>query len=339
MRIAYRADPTSINGLYRGMLPMTALAQRGHQVQPLFAADSRPLSAPLNGVDVVFVHRYCDPHALQLVEEAKRAGAAVVWDNDDDIGSTPKSSVAYKHFGGMAWERRLAQMRWLFGHVDLVTAPSRALAQRFRDWGAPTIDITENYLPDMDRATVRPPGNGTTTIGWVAAREHAMDVQQLPILDALQRILDEHEDVRVVTAGLRLGLRSPRYEHVDRIPATNLAHWVAGLDIGIAPLANTDFNRSRSNIKLKEYAVAGTPWLASPIGPYADLGERQGGRLVPDGGWHEAIARLLDKPKDRRKLGKRARRWAAAETITKNITVWEKRLATAMKLSQAARTS
>ncbi|MCX6521415.1 MAG: hypothetical protein NTZ21_12190, partial [Actinobacteria bacterium] len=29
------------------------------------------------------------------------------------------------------------------------------------------------------------------------------------------------------------------------------------------------------------HAAAGTPWLASPIGPYAGMGEAQGGRLVP----------------------------------------------------------
>ena len=39
-------------------------------------------------------------------------------------------------------------------------------------------------------------------------------------------------------------------------------------------------NRARSNIKLKEYAAAGACWLASPIGPYVGLGEKQGGRLV-----------------------------------------------------------
>jgi hypothetical protein len=331
MRVAYLADPTSINGLYRGVLPMAALAARGHAVRRLFTDDARPLRAPVNDVDVLYVHRYCDPRAQQLVAEAEAAGTAVLWDNDDDMGSMPKSVVTHKHFGGMAWERRLGQMRRVFRFADLVTAPSRVLAQRFRDWGAPAIEITENYLAEPDRAIARRPHEGTT-IGWVAALEHVMDVQQLPIVDVLQRILDERGDVRVVSAGLRLDLRSERYEHVRGVPAQELAHWAAGLDIAIAPIADVDFNRSRSNIKLKEYALAGTPWLASPIGPYEGMGERQGGRLVADDGWYEALVRLIDKPRERRKLAKRAAKWAAGETIMANVGVWERRLARAVEL-------
>ncbi len=34
-------------------------------------------------------------------------------------------------------------------------------------------------------------------------------------------------------------------------------------------------------MKLKEYAGAGAPWLASPIGPYAGLGEEQAAGSSP----------------------------------------------------------
>jgi hypothetical protein len=46
-------------------------------------------------------------------------------------------------------------------------------------------------------------------------------------------------------------------------------------------------------VRVKEYAAAGVRWLASPIGPYAGLGEKQGGRLVPDGRWFEELDRLI----------------------------------------------
>jgi glycosyltransferase involved in cell wall biosynthesis len=315
---------------------MTALAgHRGHAVRRHFGDDGSPLRAPLGDIDVLFVHRNCEERALRLTQEAKGAGAAVVWDNDDDMGAMPKSVASHKHLGGMAWERRLAQMRRLFRSADLVTAPSRALAERLGAWGAPATDVTENYLPDPPQAIVRRPGEGVT-IGWVAGLEHAMDVQQLPIVAALQRLLDERADVRVMSAGLRLGLHGDRYEHVVRIPPPTLSTRLAELDFGIAPLADTVFNRSRSNVKLKEYALSGTPWLASPIGPYADMGERQGGRLVPDDGWHDALVRLADKSRERRRLGKRAARWASGETISKNLGVWEARLADAVALSRGA---
>ena len=54
------------------------------------------------------------------------------------------------------------------------------------------------------------------------------------------------------------------------------------------------------------------PWLASPVGPYEDLAEEQGGRLVEDDEWFEAIDELIRARRDRAKLAKRARRGRSA---------------------------
>src|SRR5262249_49070464 len=96
-------------------------------------------------------------------------------------------------------------------------------------------------------------------------------------------------------------------------------------DVGIAPLSDIAMNRARSNVKLKEYAAAGACWLASPVGPYVGHGDKQGGQLVADDGWHDALARLLDKPREGAKLTKRAGKWVAGETLSKNTRAWEAR--------------
>jgi glycosyltransferase involved in cell wall biosynthesis len=336
MRIAYLADPTSGGGFYRGIAPMTALAHcHGHQVRRLFTDDARPASARLDDVEVLYIHRYVDERVQQLVQEAKAHGVAVVWDNDDDMGAMPRSSPTYKHFGGMAWERRLAQMKKVFRFTDLATAPSRVLSQRLKDYGAARTDVIENYIPDQLLRTTRRPHEGVT-IGWVAGLEHKADAEQLPIRDVLQRLLDERPDVSVVSIGLGLGLRSDRYRHIDQVPRIQLAEYAATFDIAIAPIVDIDFNRSRSNVKLKEYAAGGVAWLASPIGPYVGMGEKQGGRLVADDEWHAALTRLIDRPKERRKLGKRAAKWAAGQVITKNARRWEERFAEAIELARTA---
>jgi glycosyltransferase involved in cell wall biosynthesis len=171
-----------------------------------------------------------------------------------------------------------------------------------------------------------------TTIGWIAGGEHIIDIKSLPIVEVLQRLLDERPEVHVTSVGLRLPLRNERYEHISRVSLAELSQQASEFDIAIAPLADNDFNRSRSNIKLKEYAAGGTPWLASPIGPYAQMGEQQGGRLVPDDGWYEALSRLIDKPRERRKLAKRAARWAKSDAISKHLTKWEEAFARAIEL-------
>ncbi len=336
MRVAFLAETSTGNGFYRGIAPMTALEQcRGHDVRRLSTDDAHPPLADVRDLDVLHVHRYADERALRLVREAKRHGAAIVWDNDDDITAVPKGSAAYRIFGGVHGERRVAGMKKIFALADLVTAPSAGLAERLRSLGAEPVEVIENYLPDQFLSIDRRPHEGVT-IGWIAGLEHQLDVDQMPIRDALQRLIDEHEDVSVVTFGLRLGLRGERYRHVDVVPLFELCQEAAVFDVGIAPIADIGLSRTRSNIKLKEYAAAGACWLASPIGPYARMGEKQGGRLVADDRWYEELSRLLDKPRERRKLAKRATKWVAGETLTKHAIAWEEKLGEAVARARAA---
>jgi glycosyltransferase involved in cell wall biosynthesis len=306
---------------------MTALGHwRDHEVHRI--SEETPRWVP--GCDVLHIHRHTFDTVQTLARQAKEDGAAVVWDNDDDQGSMPKSVATHKHFSGYSWERRRVEIQRLFRFVDLVTAPSATLAERLAELGAPRVEVVENFIPDQLLDVSRPPHEGVT-IGWIAGLEHQMDVERIPIREVLQRLLDEREDVRVMTVGLRLGLKGERYEPRDAVPTTELSRCAAELDIAIAPLADIAFSRARSNIKLKEYAAAGTPWLASPVGPYAGMGEKQGGRLVADDRWHEELTRLIDKPRDRGKLGKRARKWAKGETLSANLDAIEATLRRAIE--------
>jgi hypothetical protein len=339
MRIAYLADVRTGNGFYRAVGPMTALEQlRGHDVRALSTDEDHPPLAAVRDLDALLVHRFADERAQRLVREAKAHGAAVVWDNDDDITAVPKGTVAYKIFGGVHGERRLAGMKRIFRVADLVTAPSRTLAERLGAAGAARAEVIENQLPDQFLDVERRPHRGVT-IGWIAGLEHQLDVERLPIREVLQRLLDEREDVSVATIGLGLGLHGGRYRHIDAAPLFELTQEAAAFDVGIAPIADIDLNRARSNIKLKEYAGGGVPWLASPIGPYIGMGEKQGGRLVADDRWHEELVRLIERPRERRKLAKRAAKWVAGETLTKHVGAWEDSFAEAVERARLAAAS
>src|SRR4029077_15407965 len=115
------------------------------------------------------------------------------------------------------------------------------------------------------------------------------DFEQLQLRETLERLLTRHQHLEVISIGLGLGLRSRRYRHFPITLYGELPDLLVHFDIGIAPIADVRFTRSRSTIKVKEYAAMGVPWLASPIGPYVGLGEEQGGRLVADDRWYEEL--------------------------------------------------
>lgn len=335
IEIAYLAAPDTGNGFYRGTAPMTAMEARGHRVTRLPVTGAIDAAA-LRSIDLLHVHRFVDDRARQLARAARERGAAVVWDNDDYAGDIPRGTIAHRKHGGIVWQRTAADMRRMFALTDVVTAPSAHLAQRFADVGAQRTTVIENYVPAEFMRTGSRPHAGVV-IGWVAGLEHQVDAERLQLTDAFERLLADLPELRLTSIGLRLGVRSERCTHLDRVQLMRLTEEAAAYDVGIAPLSDIGFNRSRSNIKLKEYAAAGLPWLASPIGPYAEMGERQGGRLVADDQWYEEIRRLVEKPRDRRKLQKRAVKWVEGETLERNAHRWEELFLDVVERARAER--
>jgi glycosyltransferase involved in cell wall biosynthesis len=327
MRIAVLTSRDWVNSNYRAF-PIVSLETRGHSVRLELDGD-RLRADGLHRCDVVHAYRLNSPEIRKLLAQLRERGVGIVWDDDDYAGLPTVSGNATR---AQSWRAEAMRMLKL-AHV--VTTPSDVLAGHYREWGAEHVRVVENYLP----GTYAPaPASSSTRegvrIGWIAAAEHVYDLEQLGITETLRRLLSAHPGVRMASVGVNLRLPLDRYDHLYRLQYYELAEQVATWDVGIAPLADIAFNRARSNVKLKEYAAAGVPWLASPIGPYAGFGEKQGGRLVPDDGWYEALERLVVKEKERRKLAKRGRKWAATQTVTANLDAWEGALREAAELAR-----
>ena len=321
MRIVYVANPDGVNSNYRAYQPMAALARRGHAVD-YNRAGAATFGPAVGAADVVHIHRYLGPEADAAVSALRSRGAGLVWDNDDDLANVPRSNPNYARYGGPRRAGMIRALETMVRAVDIVTTPSSVLAEQYRALGARDVRVIENYLPDHFPGTKAPKGPGVTIV-WLAGLEHQVDYQQLRLRDTLLRLLDRHPDLRVRSIGLGLGLPADRYDHIRLVDFLELPRALASADIGIAPLCEIPWNVARSNVKVKEYSAAGLPWLASDFRPYSGLGESQGGRLVPDDGWEGALEALITDARARKKLAKRASRWAKGETISKHATAWE----------------
>lgn len=323
MRVAIVTSQRMVNSVYRA-LPLLELRRAGFDVQ--LDAEGAALSAGgLRGVDVVHVFRYLDRDARRGIRALRDAGAGIVWDNDDDLSSPNKMRSQQTH----------AQLVEVLQLAHVVTTTSPVLAEQYRAWGASEVHVVENYLPDYYAAARTPRPDDGIVIGWTAAAEHAYDLQQLGLRATLERLLAAHPRVRVVSAGLKLGLPADRYQHTEVVQYQALGQYVSAFDVGIAPIADIPFNRAKSNVKVKEYAAVGVPWLASPIGPYAGLGEKQGGRLVPDDRWYEELERLVTDERARRKLTKRGVKWGDSQRLRRNIDRWQAAVERAAELARS----
>ncbi|MGN6189967.1 MAG: hypothetical protein ACTHOE_13825 [Conexibacter sp.] len=314
------------NGYYRLLLPLMAMRERGHEVVHVVQEYKRVIDIqPLIGCDFVHIHR---PAILydegDVVTRLLDRGIAVGFDEDDNVVDMPQGLEERTDQPWLPRARRNFELLLEHvGRVDLVTTPSDHLADRFEGAGAQNVHVVDNYLPGAF-SRVAPQGHDGFVIGWHAGREHLVDVDRLGLVETLERVLDAHPDARVETINIELGMQHPRYRCEEAVPIEQLTQRLSDFDIGIVPLADIPFNRGRSNVKAREYAAAGVPWLASPVGSYGHLGAAQGGRLVGDDRWYEAIDDLIRARRDRRKLAKAAKAWAKDETIWNMAPVWER---------------
>jgi len=309
---------------YRAFHPLTELTRRGNLVatfteeEELTPTDEE-VETILEDFDVAFIGRYTQPEAVQLARRLTAGGMGVVWDYDDDVVRAERRAG----FDGMAEV------------VDVITTTNDALAERYREMGARTVIAVPNYLTRASLVTPRRKHDGTVLgyIGWI---DHQDDWDGLGLREAVEDLLDAHPDLRVESVGpIDLRLPAERYHSYGALAFDQLPQAIAGFDLAIAPLIDKPGNATRSDIKLKEYAIAGVPWLASPFGPYVDFGEDQGGRLVADDDWFDALHALLCDGKARRKLGKRGQKWAKDQTLEGNVGEWRAALDEAVALAEA----
>lgn len=319
------APRDNANGRYRALLPLRELERRGHTIHWPGDGSYRVLESGgmPQGWDAFYVQQMHDELALDVMARVRRAGIAVTWDTDDDISAVRRGSEAYHHLGGRRMIRRhfkRAVQAARTAHV--MTTTSEQLAQLYREAGVECVHVIENYLAPQDLRHRRRRHQGLV-IGITAAGEHEPDLRKLRFAATLERVLERRDGVRVVAIGADLRLRSHRYTHLRWVEAEDLVAHESEFDIGLAPLLDTAFNRARSNVKLKEYAAAGAAWLASPVGPYRGMGEEQGGLLVEEDAWVDALEALIGDDERRRALAEHGRTWAGGETIRAGGARWQ----------------
>lgn len=97
----------------------------------------------------------------------------------------------------------------------------------------------------------------------------------------------------------------------DFVDWTLLPSLVSDMDINLAPLVDTVFNRAKSEIKWLEAALVGVATVASDIGSFSDIiTNGTTGVLVADGMWYEQLRDLVNNKTKLEVLGINAKRKA-----------------------------
>jgi glycosyltransferase involved in cell wall biosynthesis len=238
-----------------------------------------------------------------LLETVERLGRRkFVYEVDDDLESITKLNPCYieelQHNPGF-----IARMRALASRCRLVTCTTSYLANRMTKIN-PEVRVVPNGV-DLDawrpEGWTRPTADGRRLrCGWLASRNHVEDAQLL--VRPLKRIAAKFPDVTFVLGGgffpcLKDAL-GDRLEYHGGVSMTEYPAFARSLrlDIGLAPLADSVFARSKSALRWIEYTAMGIPTVASDVEPYRQaigLVDRAGWLVNSTGDWIEALAHAI----------------------------------------------
>lgn len=234
---------------------------------------SRHAFALARRADLLILHFANDWGLADLVRDRRAAGRPTVFEaNDDFFDLQPWNPIA------PAWADPAvpALYRHLLRAADAVQTSTEHLAKRWRQMGARRVAVFDNHLAEpVPPLAPSPPHEAgrPLTLGWAGSPGHFADLYW--VAPTLLRWLDAHPTARLALMTgepARAFFPLPPDRFVFRPFGTRADYigFLDGLDIGIAPLLPTAYNRGRSDVKHVEYAVRGVPGLYSDVGPYRD---------------------------------------------------------------------
>lgn len=349
--VVYPADSQAC-GMFRMSAPGESLKRSGHDVNVVRTQD-RAVRLHMRGeevtkvetdADVVVFQRVTHSRMAQAIPILRRQGVAVVVDVDDDLTSIHPSNPAWhglhpRNQGRQYRDGTVAMNSWrnlsvACREATLVTVSTTALLPVYASHGRGI--VLDNYLPSSYDNL---PHTDSDVIGWPASlHSHPNDPEVVG--GAISRLVSEGArfEVRGDPAGTghTFGLSSDPAG--GPVPIEDWPASVARLGIGIAPLSDTKFNRSKSRLKPLEMCAAGVPWVASPRAEYARLHGLGAGILAErPRSWYRELKRLRDSASLRAELSEAGRVVAAANRLDDHSWRWWDAWTRALELQRGVR--
>ncbi|HMC10967.1 MAG TPA: glycosyltransferase, partial [Pirellulaceae bacterium] len=269
------------DGVYRFHTPSRALSRLPGVAVVDCDMNHRLLPSLAETADVLILAGF-DGDWFPLLEQRRAAGQITAFEaNDYYYDIQPWNPLSAK------WLDRTIQDSFRQGLTlaDAVQTSTEELARRWRERTPRPVAVFPNQLTDVPPLT--PLAQRPLTIGWGGSPGHFADWYH--VAPVLEKWLLAHPDVHLAVmnhefakpfiqlpaspAPLPRGERG-RGEGVERYRFTSFGslaeylRFLRGLDIGLAPLLPTDYNRCRSDVKFLEYASQGVAGIYTDLETY-----------------------------------------------------------------------
>jgi glycosyltransferase involved in cell wall biosynthesis len=292
--------------------PMIALHQAG-QVRARITLEVLARPADIERADVILFCRNVEPRFAPLLDYAQRLGRPYIYDLDDNFFEAPLSLEAGRYLRA---PQRLAQLVAYLAGASLV----RVYAEPVRQRVLPINPRVEKVLPSFDwsliPSSMAPENDGRVRLVYATSR----------LEDELAGLIsgDLHSLLRDYPQQIELtfwGYHPPEFRRYPQVRFWPLVpdydQFVrrlvrSGFDIGLAPLLDDEFHRSKTNNKFREYGACRIAGVYSNVEVYAScVADGETGLLAANvpGAWRVALGRLVEEAELRRKIEAQAQQY------------------------------
>lgn len=332
----YPAD-TSGCGTVRLIWVANALRAQGHDIVIVEPSNTTGIEGDINvltdaienvripaDADVLVFQRLLYKYIAEAIPHIRRSGRAVVVDMDDDLTRIDPSNPAFAYMHPT--HPRDPKRHWGYAtracmSATLVTLSTPALLKTYAPHGRGV--VLPNCIPS---AFLQIPHSGADAFGWSGAvQSHPRDahvvgpaVAQL-VREGFEFAMVSPADGARLAFGLDVDPMATGFVDIKDYPIM----LSQTLGVGIAPLADTQFNAAKSWLKPLEYAALGIPWVGSPTAEYVKLQREGAGFLAKrPRDWVRAIRALMTDDALWTEQSDAGRAVAAAHTVEGNAWRW-----------------
>lgn len=276
-------------------------------------------------IDIIKInYKYVENLFMNL----KKNNIKIIFDLDDDLLNIDENHIVYKKF------KRLNNLyKFIISNSDIITVSTHHLKKQIQSY-CQNIHIVPNTLIKSWNFSSKKPikklsSKKTIKIGYFGTPTHEYDLQIIkkPLLNVKNYFLDKNIELELIGVTwnrtnwatkislphsykkkstptdtlLNFSIKLINKTNLmnQQLPYWDFISWVKNeidWDIGIAPLQDSNINRSKSNLKYLEYVALNIPGIYSNIGPYKEIHEKHSGLVVNNysKNWEKAIVELIE---------------------------------------------
>ena len=294
--------------LYKAMIPSVMLC--GHcQIKELAAQGlieyrhacvRKVKRKDLNWADIILLCRLDTPYECELVQMLKKAHKTIAYIMDDDLLHVPACFSSGAHY---AKEEVQVSIKKMITMSDAIVSPSPMLLSKYTRCDQKGILLEEPAIAPLGYTSHDPAK--PIRIGFAGSADRTDDIEMI-LGSALSRIKEEYGNrVEFIFYGAipscAAALEAQCIPFSSSYDGYRKTMNALQLDIGLAPMPDTEFHACKHYNKFIEYAATNAVGIFSAAKPYDRIAEQFDWKLLcentPDC-WYAAIKNLLDHPEE-----------------------------------------